>query len=79
MRRIDKGQVPQTFSSFVKSNSPRAWSELPAEIRSECRRHILEEEQYGLSAYTERPLDFFCQSPAFDKLSTTFCHMYIRS
>lgn len=58
MRRIDKGQAPQIFSSFVKSNSPREWSELPAEIRSECRRHILEEEQHGLSAYTERPLGF---------------------
>lgn len=58
MRKIDKAQAPQEFSSFVKHCSPREWGELPADISRECRRHILEHEQRNLSAYTERPLDF---------------------
>ena len=57
MRKIAKGEPLEAFTTFVRQYRPQKWEELPPDISRQCRNHILEMEQNGLSGYTEKPLD----------------------
>ncbi len=57
MRKISKGKPLETFTAYVRQHRPQQWEELPREISRQCRLHILEKEQEGLSGYTEKALD----------------------
>lgn len=52
MKKIEKGEAPTFFTSFIKKERPKVWNDI-APIRSELREHILKEEQQGCCAYTE--------------------------
>ncbi len=57
MRKISKGEPLEIFTAYLRQHSPRQWEELPSEISSQCRIHILVMEQDCLGGYTEKPLD----------------------
>lgn len=57
MRKLDKGEPAQQFIDFIRRNHPNSWEEAKDESPV-WRKHILENEQYGLSGYTEVPLHF---------------------
>ena len=55
MRKLDKGEPVQQFIDFIRRNHPERWEEAKDESPV-WRKQILEHEQYGLSGYTEAPL-----------------------
>lgn len=46
------------FLDFVQQNNPQNWDALDMKIRTNTRKHILEEEQGNQCAYTELPLKY---------------------
>lgn len=56
MRRIVKTEPNFSFSNFVHRNNPQNWDELPVDIKNESNEYILNNEQNGLSGYTEKPV-----------------------
>lgn len=66
MRKIDKGNPVKSFSDFVRKNKPRLWEKLPGDIRSESTLAILQQEQHGLSGYTEKRLRNDCKNLHID-------------
>lgn len=57
MRKIVKRKPIQVFSDYVRKHKPTKWENVPFEIRANVREFILNFEQSGFSAYTERKLD----------------------
>lgn len=55
MRKLDKGEPLQAFVDFVRKNNPTSWEEVRG-VSREWREHILNQEQHGLSGYTESPI-----------------------
>ena len=56
MRRIVKTEPNFSFSNFVLRNNPQNWEELPVDIKNTAKEYILNNEQNGLSGYTEKPV-----------------------
>lgn len=56
MRHIDKKQPLPAFISWTRKNAHKRWDDVPPELRKDARERILNEEQHGWSAYTERRL-----------------------
>jgi len=74
MRKLDKGDPIPSFVDFVRENSPSSWEEAKG-VSREWREHILNQEQHGLSGYTESPvtldgshIDHFRKQSLFNKL-----------
>ncbi len=74
MRKLDKGKPIQAFVDFVNNNKPKDWEEAKGVSRV-WREHILNQEQHGLSGYTESPItldgshiDHFRKQSLFNKL-----------
>lgn len=57
MRRIVKREPLPALSDYVRKHKPTRWEDVPWEIRANVREYILNSEQSGFSAYTERRLD----------------------
>ena len=52
-------KIPFTdFIDFVQQNNPQNWDALDVTIRTNTRKHILEDEQGNQCAYTELPLKY---------------------
>ena len=74
MRKIDKSEPLQVLSDYVKGHKPTRWEDVPMEIRAKVREYILDSEQFGFSAYTERKLDGADESLHVDHfLKQQFC------
>lgn len=61
MIQVEKSNVPQVFVDFVEHDNPKSWDDIHKSNRypnvyADSRRYILEVEQGGVSAYTERCL-----------------------
>ncbi len=57
MRKINKGEPLEAFAAYIRKHHPTQWKVLPSDISRQCRMHILDREQDGLSGYTEKLLD----------------------
>lgn len=57
MRKIVKREPLPILSDYVRKHKPTRWENVPFEIRANVREYILNSEQSGFSAYTERKLD----------------------
>lgn len=57
MRKIVKIEPLPVLSDYVRRHNPTRWEDVPYEIRANVREYILNSEQSGFSAYTERKLD----------------------
>ena len=57
MRKIVKREPLPILSDYVRKHKPTRWEDVPFEIRANVREYILNSEQSGFSAYTERKLD----------------------
>lgn len=56
MRQIVK--IPfAPYDDFLRQRKPNNYEELEEQIRTDVRLHILDNEQFGISAYTERVLN----------------------
>jgi uncharacterized protein (TIGR02646 family) len=56
MQRIIKTEPNFSFSNFIHRNNPQNWEELPIDIKNTAKEYILNNEQNGLSGYTEKPV-----------------------
>ena len=52
---MDKGKPIRAFVEFVRKNKPKSWKEAEG-VSREWREQILNQEQHGLSGYTECPI-----------------------
>ncbi len=53
MRSVNKGASLPSFANFAKTNHGNDWRKLPANIRRDCRLHMMQVEQGNVCAYTE--------------------------
>lgn len=56
MRKIVKIEPLPALSDYVRKHKPTRWEDVTLEIRAKVREYILNSEQSGFSAYTERKL-----------------------
>ena len=57
MRKLDKGAPIQHFVDFIRHNHHDRWEDAK-EASPIWREHILNQEQHGLSGYTEAPIRY---------------------
>lgn len=57
MRKINKNQPYQEFVDFIRGIKSNDWNQLDSSVRRNTREYILNNEQFGLSGYTERKID----------------------
>ncbi len=75
MRRVNKGAPLPSFANFAKTKHGNDWAKLPANIRHDCRLHMMQVEQDNICAYTELILtesshiDHFRKRDLFPKLT----------
>lgn len=76
MRKIVKAEPIQEFTNHIRRDKPKRWEDFKPDIRVQSRDHILREEQYELSAYTEKNIsksklhiDHFRKRVLFPKLT----------
>lgn len=56
MRKINKGEPIPEFQKWVNENKTTNWDDLPPDVSSKVRFHIMTNEQNNLCGYTELPI-----------------------